>query len=400
VTEKLSLNSSMDANGKRVLTFSFKVDSKGDITDYQVRAALIKNLHILRYDDVDLTMGFKPPLKHFPFGVSDIVRPLPVHIDSVHLHNLRALNEVADRLVTARLRLPTFTQSPPIVSISLSQQPPVPPPFDFRKPTEYRGFPKLTYALSSNSALDVGSRRLVSEMMKAACRVASLFCLERGVPVLRRASNRITTKTEEDFEKLLSTRDANGYVNHMDVIRLEAHTPPATSTLEPKMHWGLGVPEGEGYVRVTSPLRRYSDLVSHWQIKHALLDPRGKAPFSEEFLVQDGVENTTRATQRRQAMKSHEKFWAVQFIQRWMEDKRRTVDGVDPLEGLIGTTVSLPAWDKKEKVHSCFLRLETLGINATFELDRGAEMPIGTEVPVKLTGVRLGFVPKLFVARR
>ncbi|KAK2076306.1 hypothetical protein QBZ16_000830 [Prototheca wickerhamii] len=47
-----------------------------------------------------------------------------------------------------------------------------------------------------------------------------------------------------------------------------------TGVAAPVPHAGLGLP---GYVQVTSPIRRYGDLLAHWQLKAAL---RGEpAPF-------------------------------------------------------------------------------------------------------------------------
>lgn len=43
------------------------------------------------------------------------------------------------------------------------------------------------------------------------------------------------------------------------------------TTAETLPHFGLGLP---GYVQVTSPIRRYADLLAHWQIK-VLLVPLG-----------------------------------------------------------------------------------------------------------------------------
>jgi exoribonuclease-2 len=54
---------------------------------------------------------------------------------------------------------------------------------------------------------------------------------------------------------------------------------PRTLSVKPARHWGLGL---EAYTQVTSPLRRYTDLLAHLQIR-ALL--RGEEPLTEEEVL-------------------------------------------------------------------------------------------------------------------
>jgi exoribonuclease-2 len=51
---------------------------------------------------------------------------------------------------------------------------------------------------------------------------------------------------------------------------------PRTLSVKPGLHWGLGLSQ---YTQVTSPLRRYTDLLAHQQIRAFL---EGRPPLSEE----------------------------------------------------------------------------------------------------------------------
>jgi exoribonuclease-2 len=63
VKDKLSLgNAARTGQPENVMTFSAKVDPSGDILDYRVRAGIIRNVHILRYDNVDAAMSFPSDL--------------------------------------------------------------------------------------------------------------------------------------------------------------------------------------------------------------------------------------------------------------------------------------------------------------------------------------------------
>jgi exoribonuclease-2 len=396
----LSLNSTADRAPQRVLTFSIKVDSKGDIADYKVRPGLVKNFVQLDYDSADFAMGLKPPRKHHPFGAEDIPQPSVGHLKQGDVDNLHALKQVADRLVTARLRLPVYFQSTHKVLLSLSPKPLISPSFDITKHTSFRGFPRITYGVSTIKDLDSGSRRLVSEMMKIACRVASVFCIDHDVPVLRRSSGRPLAKSDSDLEALLALRDDNGYIDFLDALSLEAASPPAEYTLKPKMHWGLGVPEGEGYVRVTSPLRRYDDMVSHWQIKHALLGSLGAPPFSADYLLENAKEVTVRQARRKQTINSHEKFWTMICVSRWMQERRLKETRADPLADLTGVVLRLPTWEQTSRGYHCLVRLPTLGINGVLcGLTDIADVALGTRISVKVDAVKFGLMPQLRLVR-
>lgn len=58
--------------------------------------------------------------------------------------------------------------------------------------------------------------------------------------------------------------------------------PPSPRPVD---HWILGVTaRNGGYSRITSPLRRFADMIGHWQIKQALLPSAGKPLFDEAYM--------------------------------------------------------------------------------------------------------------------
>jgi len=81
--------------------------------------------------------------------------------------------------------------------------------------------------------------------------------------MLRRSARLpIALEDTRDFEKLEALMDEDGFVDHAEYLKVKLHIPPVQYLLDPAMHWAMGI--REGYVRVTSPLRRYNDLVAHW----------------------------------------------------------------------------------------------------------------------------------------
>jgi exoribonuclease-2 len=83
---------------------------------------------------------------------------------------------------------------------------------------------------------------------------------------------------------------------------------PRTLSVTPGRHWGLGL---DVYTQVTSPLRRYTDLLAHLQIR-ALL--RGEEPLSEEEVLARlgaGEAAAQAAVQAERASRAH---WTAVYL--------------------------------------------------------------------------------------
>lgn len=110
----------------------------------------------------------------------------------------------------------------------------------------------------------------VREMMLLACEVGAKWCEARQVPAIFRGSVARGGRTDSDKfykEVLTPACDADGrYPMHLGFRYLETFGATAMSTT-PFPHKILGM---DAYGKVTSPLRRYGDMVVHWQIEAAL----------------------------------------------------------------------------------------------------------------------------------
>jgi exoribonuclease-2 len=81
-----------------------------------------------------------------------------------------------------------------------------------------------------------------------------------------------------------------------------------TLSVKPGPHWGLGLAE---YTQVTSPLRRYTDLLAHQQIRACL---RGEAPLGEEEVLlrlAAGEAAPTACVQAERASRAH---WTAVYL--------------------------------------------------------------------------------------
>ncbi|GBE88012.1 RNB-domain-containing protein [Sparassis crispa] len=388
------------------LTFSLKVNEAGRIIDYAVRAGLVKNVTTLTYADVDAAMGHSGSSSHYPFGN----RPTSIRlrdtspIDIAILKDLTALKNVAGRILADRIKHGAIAYSRNKVEMFLPSKPLPSRTAGFSSPSVFRGFPEVIYSVTETLAQDSGSRGMVSEFMKAASRVASCFFRDRGLLGLRRAVGTFQTEVEGGVEQLLASRDSAGYVNGADVLRFRTVTPSSWYQLTPGPHGILGIPASDGYLRVTSPLRRFSDMVAHWQIKHTLVNSGSSAgsPFTEQWLLEFIKWLTYGEDRMKRAAVLQQNFWAVSFIQRWMAgDDARNLDRPDPLRSLVGRIIGTMIHNRHLASDQINLDIPALGLRAILVgLDKSDNCPLGDEVAVKIDTARCGLRPYITVTKR
>lgn len=149
------------------------------------------------------------------------------------------------------------------------------------------------------------SRRLVSELMILVNCCASSLCRKREIPFIFRSQNR-----PDDLPKIST--------EYQPLAAFEALSRMERSrySTEPGAHGGLGVPS---YTQLTSPLRRFTDLVLQRQLKAAV---QGEAPpYSREELME--VIETVQAAEGdlRAAERKANRFYTLTFISRQPPDE-------------------------------------------------------------------------------
>ncbi|RPD70262.1 hypothetical protein L226DRAFT_574975 [Lentinus tigrinus ALCF2SS1-7] len=137
----------------------------------------------------------------------------------------------------------------------------------------------------------------------AAGRVASLFFWDRGIPALQ-------VERKGGLENLLGTRQENGAIDVFEAMRNRVSASAVSYTTTPGGHSLLGIPEGEGYMMVTSPLRRFGDMIAHWQIKHALLAERDPVLFDEAWLMRMSEDLGSCELEAKRTEGRQQQFWA------------------------------------------------------------------------------------------
>lgn len=400
----------------RVLTFSAKVDPEGILVDYAVRAGLVRNVKIINYESVDATLGIPGAVVGYPFGGAPTPQRIPVLSDFAE--DLDAFHEIASKQRQRRVAMNWIAFDSPSACVERTSPIPLHPSgiigAQIDDPCLHKGFPSLVYTVvSMRENCEAGARAIVAEMMKLACRVGARFLSDRNVPAAYRAGPPLVPVSEDAIQTLLSKRDEFGYINERDAMHYFLYKPPAQYQNTPGLHFGLGVPQGQGYVRVTSPLRRYNDLVAHWQIQNVLLNEKAgktskngvKGMFDSEwmdkFLQTLQVKSQTlKGVQRR-----HDRFWALRYILHWQETfadgKNRHLwpkDAQgnpipDPLEGLEGYMSSGLVANRLLQQLQLNVTIPKLGLQPIVEdvpKKYQDEMLLGRHLGVNLSSIRLG----------
>lgn len=393
--ERLSLGSlSWKGEPEPVLTFSFKIDAEGNMTDYDVKAGLIRNVTKVDYDGVDQLLGVGSIQLGRPFEApTNPPAPRVPALETKDVENIRLIHDAILRYrKRCRQTLNPFVFTIPMANLTVPVKPiHGAPTIPTSNPLYYRGFPNLSYEVFSQKTLERGSRLIIAECMKTASRVASRWFSAKGVPMLRRSARPpIALENSRDIEKLEAKMDKDGFVDHAEYLKVKLHIPPVEYVLEPGMHWSMGIPEGEGYVRVTSPLRRYNDLVAHWQIKDVLLRPGAHARlFTPGWLTTYAAELLAQEKLWKHSDRNHRTQWALMYIRRFLDHPNPPSDRIDPFQSL--SAYITEASRKRDILTDQYLcHIPSLGLSATVFTPRGTDIPVGQHVNVKVKDVQVG----------
>ncbi|OMJ07213.1 Exoribonuclease II, mitochondrial [Smittium culicis] len=208
------------------------------------------------------------------------------------------------------------------------------------------------------SGLDITSyspaHTMVSEMMIISGRGVARFAYDYKVPIIYRVQDdpvfddigssyftlpsaipEFSKLTVEELGEKVSAKKffdtAMKYVNKLDgkmplkyYDEIRYMMSSAITSVTPGIHSTLGIKDEYGYTRFSSPIRRYSDIVNHWQIKHQILVNNGiiDEKFRKFFPIQiEELESYSQLLKYyengiRDQSKSSIKFWVNKTIER------------------------------------------------------------------------------------
>ncbi|MCP2730586.1 ribonuclease catalytic domain-containing protein [Limnofasciculus baicalensis] len=150
---------------------------------------------------------------------------------------------------------------------------------------------------------DSRSRLLVAEMMILAGEVGGRYGQTHQIPLPFRGQPQPELPPDEELSLL-----PPGPVRFCAMRRC---MPRSEMSITPVRHAGLGL---ETYSQVTSPIRRYSDLLAHFQIKAHL---RGEQlPFSAQTLQETMQSVISTAQEATLVERQTNRYWGLEYLRR------------------------------------------------------------------------------------
>jgi hypothetical protein len=262
---------------KPALTFSARIDETGRLVDSKVTAGILRDVVYITPEDVSSVVGEADPLSAPPNVLEVGTRPAkdsspvrrmttPDGLSRTQRSELTALSKLAKALHRARLEngaIPAYLPRPK-ATVSVDG---CAPAATSDGSVFYHGDPYIRVAYESQGSA------LVNSLMQMAGEVGARWCHERDIPI----PYRVQLLADENRDALRAfNRDVlypqlvagkNPSAEDWHTLRALAGGFDVSTGPAPNPAMGLDL-----YTKVTSPLRRYPDLLVHWQIEAALLE--------------------------------------------------------------------------------------------------------------------------------
>jgi len=154
---------------------------------------------------------------------------------------------------------------------------------------------------------DSPSRQVVAEMMIVAGEVAARYGKAHNIPLPFRGQPQPELPPEEELLLLPA-----GFVRACAMRRC---MPKSEMSITPLRHAGLGL---DTYTQATSPIRRYSDLLTHFQLKAHL---RGEVlPFTADQLKEVMMTVTSITQEVTMVERQTNRYYALEYLRRHPEE--------------------------------------------------------------------------------
>lgn len=241
------------------LSFGVILAETGAVKEYTIQPTLIKPTYRLTYDDVD---------------------------EMLHL-GLKNEPEIAELAKWAELRK-QWRKAQGSIQIKMPES-----------IIKVKDNEEITIELIDGSK----SRQLVAEMMILAGEIAGKYGAEHNLPLPYRGQPQPELPSDEELIQLPA-----GPVRFCAMRRC---MPRSETSMTPTRHASLGL---DSYVQVTSPIRRYTDLLAHFQIKAHLQN--NPLPFSREELQEIVYSVTGSAYEATLVERQTNRYWGLEYLRR------------------------------------------------------------------------------------
>jgi len=243
------------------LSFSVILDDSGGVAEYSIHPCMIKPTYRLTYEDVDEMLD------------------LAVQAEP----EIQAIACLAQKRKTWRNNQGAISITMPEAMIKVKND-----------------------EISIDILDESPSRQLVAEMMILAGEVAARYARSHNIPLPFRGQPQPELPPEEELLQL-----PPGFVRFCALRRC---MPKSEMSTTPLRHAGLGL---DTYTQATSPIRRYSDLLTHFQLKAHL---RGEEPpFSAEQIREVMMTVSSTTQELTMVERQTNRYYALEYLRRHPE---------------------------------------------------------------------------------
>jgi hypothetical protein len=271
------------ASSRPCVTFSARMNLNGDLLENKVTPGIVQNVlylspTVLREVTLGASMSELTQTIHVVGSDMPSTSPSRLMLESNEMsdaqkRDLCLLQKIADVRQKQLQARGGMAGGPPSPSVTVSFNGASWKKRETGVSLQHRGDPTIRLAIENVPFFWSASKvNLVSTFMLLAGEVAARWCNDRGIPIPYRVTPRNSDRPDpvEFFQQtVLPTLDADGNPS-VEVaakwMRMLGQVHPSTS---PGPHAAIGT---EMMAKCTSPLRRYGDLLLHWQIEAALLE--------------------------------------------------------------------------------------------------------------------------------
>jgi hypothetical protein len=275
------------AEDRSTLTFSAKLDLDGNMLEHKITPGTIHKVKYTTPEVVDKALGQpsddisnRVKLHVGPELPSESVRKGLLEVSQLtedDVQSLKIINHIGKNRHARQVQRGSVSIGFPRPNVSIQ----FPTPDEQRYRPEH-AFCSVSHHFNYDPTILFNAQRfdpnvnppetgaIVRNAMAVASEVAAKWCAERNLPIIYRVTPKHPDRPDpaEYFQEILSPSiRANGRppLNiGLEYLRLLGSVQPSTV---PGPHLAMGM---DKYTRCTSPLRRFTDLLLHWQVEAAI----------------------------------------------------------------------------------------------------------------------------------
>ena len=264
------------------MTFSARLNNKGEIIESKINRSIINKIMRTNYNEID--------------KIIEDSKEVIESIYDVNKFNNKEIEDIKEIYKWATIRKEFRREAGAQLMV-------LPKP----KITVIENEIKVSLELETKSTV------LVSEMMILAGQIAAEYSFKNDIPIPYRSQVQIPDAILDNINNNNNNSNKsdenviNEYVRAWSLIKESEFAKP---TIEPQRHYGMGL---NYYTRTTSPIRRYTDIITHFQLKAHLrgIDlPFTKPKLNEIIPTIHHTENEIKVLQ-----KNSIRFWVLRHLE-------------------------------------------------------------------------------------